>query len=66
MKPELLFMVGDGPQDVQCGRAAGARTVAVLGGFSDERVLRASAPDSIIAHLGELPALVWAGGAAAH
>lgn len=59
---EELVMVGDGPQDVECGRRAGARTVGVLGGIADPARLRAAAPDALIASLYELPALVrgWA------
>jgi phosphoglycolate phosphatase len=53
-----LLMVGDGPQDVECGRAAGARTVGVLGGFSDEATLRSAKPDALIHGLSELSALV--------
>lgn len=60
LRPGELVMVGDGTQDILCGRAAGARTVAVLGGFSAEPVLRACGPDALITHLGELPALVLA------
>jgi phosphoglycolate phosphatase len=56
--PHELVMVGDGPQDVLAGRAAGARTVAVRGGMaSDERLLAAS-PDAVLASLTELPALI--------
>jgi phosphoglycolate phosphatase len=50
-----LVMVGDGVQDVECGRAAGARTVAVLGGFGSEEKLSAARPDRLIATLFELP-----------
>jgi phosphoglycolate phosphatase len=53
-----LLMVGDGPQDVECGKAAGARTVGVLGGFSDEATLRAASPDAIVGSLSEVSALV--------
>jgi phosphoglycolate phosphatase len=31
LSPSELVMIGDGPQDIACGRAAGARTVAVAG-----------------------------------
>jgi 2-phosphoglycolate phosphatase len=57
-----LVMVGDGPQDVECGRAAGARTVGVLGGIAAHEQLLAARPDAVIETLAELPALVrrWA------
>ena len=54
------FMVGDGPQDIGAGRAAGCITVAVLGGFHDEAKLRALAPDYLLRTLHELPAVVTA------
>jgi phosphoglycolate phosphatase len=59
---EALLMVGDGPQDIQCGKAAGARTIGVLGGFSDEATLRAAKPDALVGSLPEVSALVsrWA------
>ncbi len=56
--PHQLVMVGDGPQDIECGRAAGALTVGILGGMLPEAQLRASAPDALLASLAELPALL--------
>jgi phosphoglycolate phosphatase len=53
-----LVMVGDGPQDVECGRAAGARTVGVLGGIAAEQLLLAARPDAVLPSLAELPALI--------
>jgi len=62
VKTAELVMVGDGPQDVECGRAAGARTVGVLGGIADSRRLRAAGPDAMVGSLLELPELLqrWA------
>jgi phosphoglycolate phosphatase len=62
VKPEELVMVGDGPQDVECGRAAGARTVGVLGGIADRSRLLAAAPDCVVQSLTELPSVLrrWA------
>jgi 2-phosphoglycolate phosphatase len=62
LSPQELVMVGDGPQDVECGRAAGARTVGVLGGIAAPERLLAAKPDAVIDSLAELPALVerWA------
>ena len=56
--PNELVMVGDGPQDVQAGRAAGARTVGVLGGIADSDRLIASRPDAVVQSLIELPELL--------
>jgi HAD superfamily hydrolase (TIGR01509 family) len=52
------WVVGDGPQDIGAGRAAGAYTIAVTGGFAREDVLRAALPDRVLASLHELPALL--------
>jgi phosphoglycolate phosphatase len=58
MRARQLVMVGDGVQDVACGRAAGAYTVAVLGGFGGEDALRSARPNLVIPDLSGLaPAL---------
>jgi phosphoglycolate phosphatase len=51
-----LVMVGDGTQDVECGRAAGARTIAVLGGFASRDRLERARPDVLVETLAEVPA----------
>jgi phosphoglycolate phosphatase len=56
--PGRAWVIGDGPQDVAAGRAAGCFTVAVLGGYGDEARLRAAAPDVVLASLAELPELL--------
>jgi 2-phosphoglycolate phosphatase len=53
-----LVLVGDGPQDMECARAAGARSI----GISEAIIvpldrLRAARPDAIVA-LREVPALI--------
>ncbi len=59
LPPVALAMVGDGAQDIACGRAAGAFTVAVLGGFGTRDALRKAAPGIVISSLSELtPALL--------
>jgi 2-phosphoglycolate phosphatase len=55
---ESIVMVGDGPQDVLSGRAAGAFTIGVRGGIQALERLTASAPDLIIDTLAELPAAI--------
>jgi phosphoglycolate phosphatase len=55
-----VWIVGDGSQDIGAGKAAGVRTVAVLGGFHDESKLRALAPDFVIRDLRELAPIVTA------
>lgn len=54
VRPNELAMVGDGKQDIECGRAAGARTIAVLGGFSDEATLRRAHPDVLVSNIGDV------------
>lgn len=53
-----VVMVGDGPQDVLSGRAAGAYTVGVRGGIQAYERLQACNPDVIIDSLAELPEVV--------
>lgn len=55
---ERVVLVGDGPQDVGCGRAAGAYTVGVRGGIASAESLVAASPDCIIDSLEELPSVV--------
>lgn len=58
VSPELCVMVGDGPQDVECARRAGMRSIAVENGFaSRERVLDAR-PDVLLDTLGDLPEVI--------
>jgi 2-phosphoglycolate phosphatase len=60
LAPSQLAMVGDGPQDVECGRAAGAYTVAVAGGFASVERLHAAEPDVLIAGLSVLVPTLFA------
>ena len=53
--PDTAWMVGDGPQDVGAGKAAGCITVGIPGIAEHERLV-ASAPDMIFASLAELHA----------
>jgi 2-phosphoglycolate phosphatase len=62
--PRELVMVGDGPQDIECARAAGARSI----GISEALIvplerLRAARPDAIVP-LAEVPAVIarWRSG----
>jgi phosphoglycolate phosphatase len=51
-----VVMVGDGPQDVLAGKAAGAYTVGVHGGMQAFERLAEAAPDLLLTTLSELPA----------
>ncbi|MBN1607432.1 MAG: HAD-IA family hydrolase [Polyangiaceae bacterium] len=50
-----LVMVGDGPQDVCCGRAVGAFTVGIQGGLTQPKRLIDSRPDVLLDSMGALP-----------
>jgi phosphoglycolate phosphatase len=54
VEPGCAWMVGDGPQDVRAGRAAGAFTIALRGGFAEPSKLAASKPDAFVDALAEL------------
>jgi phosphoglycolate phosphatase len=45
---EQLVMVGDGPQDIECARAAGARSIGVVGNIVSRERLSAAQPDVIV------------------
>jgi phosphoglycolate phosphatase len=55
---EGVVMVGDGPQDVECARRAGARSVAVDSGFGSHERLVAARPDVMLRTLSELPEVI--------
>jgi phosphoglycolate phosphatase len=43
-----LVMVGDGPQDIACARAAGVRSIGVVGNIVSAERLSAAGPDVIV------------------
>jgi phosphoglycolate phosphatase len=51
------WMIGDGPQDVLAGKAAGAFTIAIPG-IADEARLREASPDLVVSSLLEVAELV--------
>jgi len=58
LTPAELVMVGDGAQDVNCAKAAGAHSVGVEGGMQGRELLLASTPDVLLSSLLELPAAI--------
>jgi phosphoglycolate phosphatase len=58
LTPAELVMVGDGPQDIMCAKAAGARSVAVEGGMQARELLLATNPDVVLPTLVGLPPLI--------
>jgi phosphoglycolate phosphatase len=57
---EHVLVVGDGAQDIEAGRAAGARTVGVRHGIQPLERLLAANPERVLDSLAELPAFVAA------
>jgi phosphoglycolate phosphatase len=57
-EPKSVWMIGDGPQDIGAGKAAGATTVAVAGGFHSKEHLEALHADHLLDSLLELPPLL--------
>jgi phosphoglycolate phosphatase len=41
-----LWVIGDGTQDIEAARAAGAKAIAIAGGFNSEAALKAANPDA--------------------
>lgn len=54
----LAIYVGDTAHDIQCGRTAGYRTVAITAGYTPTRTLHAAGPDHIIDTLTEITDLL--------
>ena len=51
-----LVMIGDGAQDINCAKAAGAHSIGVEGGMQGNELLIESGPDVLLKSLFELPA----------
>lgn len=56
-----VWVIGDTPLDVQCGRAINARTVGVLTGGFDRDAMQAARPDYLLDDLQEFPELIGVG-----
>jgi phosphoglycolate phosphatase len=53
-----MLMTGDSGTDIQAGRAFGAKTCAVLGGYGNTEALLAEKADFVVQSAGELIALL--------
>lgn len=53
IEPQNIFVIGDTPRDIACGRAIGARTVAVATGKYSGDELREHKPDFLFENLGD-------------
>lgn len=56
--PELTFVIGDTPHDIQCGKAIGAATVAVATGLHSVEKLQASEPTVVFRDLSDTQAFL--------
>lgn len=48
VQPTEIVMIGDGPQDVNCGKAAGALTIGVTYGIKGAEEVTAAGPDMLV------------------
>jgi phosphoglycolate phosphatase-like HAD superfamily hydrolase len=55
-----IIIIGDTPNDIACGKAHGARTVAVATGPFSVADLTAHQPDAVLADLSDLDAALKA------
>jgi phosphoglycolate phosphatase-like HAD superfamily hydrolase len=55
-----IVIIGDTPNDIACGKAHGARTVAVATGPFSVADLAAHAPDAVLPDLSDLAAVIAA------
>lgn len=58
VEPRGLAFVGDSHQDIECGRRAGARTIAFTGGFGKLASLQAQHPTAMVGSLREVEAVL--------
>ncbi len=58
--PDRVFVIGDTPHDIACGKAIGACTVAVATGKYSEDELRAESPTMVFRDLSDTTALLRA------
>lgn len=58
--PERTFVLGDTPHDIECGRAIGARTVAIATGGHTREQLAAHEPDFLFDDLADVSAVLAA------
>lgn len=58
VRPESAVMIGDGLHDIEAGRAAGIRTVAVTTGVASRSELEGAGADYVLDSLEQLPGLI--------
>lgn len=52
--PKNIFIIGDTTNDIRCGRAINATTVAFSAGFEPEEKLKACEPDYLVSDFGKM------------
>jgi len=57
-QPDRVFVVGDTPHDIECGKAIGARTIAVATGHFSVAELEKHNPTAVFADLSDTAALL--------
>lgn len=62
LRPSETLFIGDMQHDIETARHGGVLSCAVLTGYNGLEQLRASAPDLIVGHLGELRAILETNG----
>jgi phosphoglycolate phosphatase-like HAD superfamily hydrolase len=58
--PERIYVIGDTPRDIECGRAIGARTVAIATGNYPVAALEGHQPDYLFPDLSDTDAVLAA------
>ncbi len=58
--PERIYIIGDTPRDIECGRVIGAKTVAIATGNYPAADLEAHRPDFLFADLSDTHAVIAA------
>lgn len=56
--PEKIYVIGDTPRDIECGRAIGAKTVAIATGYSPRQELEKHSPDFLFEDLSDTSAVL--------
>lgn len=58
VEPQHIFIIGDTPNDIKSGKAAGARTIAVATGLLPWDEVKAAGPDFTLKDLSDIPAFL--------
>jgi phosphoglycolate phosphatase len=56
--PDRIVVIGDTPRDIECGRAIGAKTVAIATGHFSLSELECHSPDALFENLADTPTVV--------